>query len=342
MHLGDNDWCIVDSCIPRSRAEPAAIEYLNSFGTGALEKVKVIVATHWHDDHIRGLASILQCASEASFYCSMALGTGEFLKLVAIAEVSLPGNSGVEEFASILEILMQRRESTSKKLVTPKYALENRKLLDLSGNARSFSARVTALSPSDGTVKLALDEIAQLLPRPGEPQRRIVNRSPNHASVVLWIEAGDKRVLLGADLEHTNRQGEGWLAVLASHQDNLPAQLFKVPHHGSANADCASVWSTMLTNNPIAIITPFSAAVRLPRESDLRRVSARTNNLYCTAASLGRAPRREPIVEKRMKEVVTQRQVITGQAGHVRVRWSMPDKSAQPQIEVFNGAYQVQ
>src|SRR5207245_11708606 len=125
----------------------------------------------------------------------------------------LPGRSGLEEFASILTELAYRGAAA------PAFAIENRRLLHLPATGRSFSTTVTALSPSDLTIKLALKEIANLLPKEAETQRRIVNRSPNHASVVLWVEAGSIRVLLGADLEHTTEVGAGWTAVLASHND---------------------------------------------------------------------------------------------------------------------------
>jgi glyoxylase-like metal-dependent hydrolase (beta-lactamase superfamily II) len=57
LHLGNNDWCVVDSCLDRNSSQPAAVEYLQSLGGDALGGVRLVIATHWHDDHIRGLAS---------------------------------------------------------------------------------------------------------------------------------------------------------------------------------------------------------------------------------------------------------------------------------------------
>jgi hypothetical protein len=36
LHLGDNEWCIVDSCLPHGSSEPAAVEYLKSLGNNTL------------------------------------------------------------------------------------------------------------------------------------------------------------------------------------------------------------------------------------------------------------------------------------------------------------------
>jgi glyoxylase-like metal-dependent hydrolase (beta-lactamase superfamily II) len=183
LHLGDNEWCVVDSCIARGRTEPVAVKYLRLLD--ALNNVKLVIATHWHDDHITGLASILKLVPQAKFCCSMALKHDEFLTLVSGAPEAITGRSGVEEFAYILMHL----ENYGHK--APIFAVENKRLLHLPGPGRTFPLSLVILSPSNPTIKLALQEIAGLLPKPGEPQRRIINQSPNHASVVLWVEAGD-------------------------------------------------------------------------------------------------------------------------------------------------------
>src|SRR5437016_2440625 len=102
LHLGDNEWCVVDSCLAKPAGDPVALEYLRSLQNHAIDGIKLIVATHWHDDHIGGLHDILRAAQQARFCCSMALKAGEFLELVSLVSQGLPGRSGLEEFASIL------------------------------------------------------------------------------------------------------------------------------------------------------------------------------------------------------------------------------------------------
>ena len=284
VHLGDNEWCIVDSCIPRGQKQPVAVEYLAGFGNGALSRVRLIVATHWHDDHIRGLASMLRQIPGADFACSQALNTDQFVTLVESAGAAIQGGSGVDEFASIFQILLEKASAgRERNLVAPRFAIENRRLLQLLGQGRSYPAVVTALSPSDGTVKLALNDIATLIPNAGDTQQRITNQAPNRTSVALWVETGTRQVLLGADLEHSGRSREGWLAVLSAHKHFTSAKVFKVAHHGSINADCPDVWTKMLVDDPIAVITPFSSGKTLPQGSDLKRMGTRTTQLYCTS-----------------------------------------------------------
>lgn len=336
MHLGNNEWCVVDSCISRSKTEPVAVEYLRNFNNDALANVRLVIATHWHDDHIGGMASLLSKTPNAEFCCSMALGHREFTTLISAASDTIAGRSGVDEFSAILKELETRGQRA------PKFAVENKTLLTLSDTSRSFPVTLESLSPSDPTIRLALAQMRNLLPQVGEPQRRIVNPTPNHTSVVIWVKAGPLRALLGADLEHTARGDQGWKAVLTCHSDETRAQLFKVPHHGSPTSDNTDVWKHILENNPLAVVTPFAAgSVRLPQESDLKRLSDRTPRLYCTAAGLGRPPNREPLVEREMKRQLSERRILAGQPGHVRVRWTAREWDSAAHVETFNGAYHV-
>jgi len=335
IHLGNDEWCVVDSCIARGRRQPAALEYLEALGTNAAG-VKLVVATHWHNDHINGLSTIVRQAPSAKFCCSMALKRDEFTTLISSFSEGTEERSGVDELSSILSQLRQTGR------LAPMWAVENKRLLHWPDRPRAFPISVTTLSPSDVSITLALREIAGLIPAEGKPQRRIVNRSPNHASVVLWLQAGAIRALLGADLEHSGRVGEGWMAIIASHQDSTPGVIFKVPHHGSPNGDCPEVWEKLLAQNSLAVVTPFTGGrVRLPRDSDLERLSGRTTKLYCTAAGAGKPPSRDPSVERSLRTQLRDRRVVAGQPGHVRMRWSATSETAEPKIELFNGAYHV-
>ncbi|MGB6265260.1 MAG: hypothetical protein WBF56_05910 [Candidatus Acidiferrales bacterium] len=344
IHVGDNQWCIVDSCISRGLSESVAVDYLNGFNNNALNGVRLVVATHWHDDHIRGLASVLRRVPTASFFCSMAINSDNFFALAETATTAMQRNSGVEEFSEILGLIAENApQRQPKRLASPKWVLENRRLLRLDQGDRPFPVSITALSPSDGTVKAAIAELAKLFPKSGESQRRIPSRSLNHTSIVLWIEAGPLRAMLGADLENTGNEGEGWVAVLQCHsdrQEQIAACFFKVPHHGSSNADHPDVWTHMLAPNPIAVVTPFNGgAKRLPQPSDLERLQARTSNLYCTTAGAGKPPARDAVVEKMMKLQAVSRRVVEGQPGQVRVRWTLRDQQTEPTVELFHGAY---
>jgi metal-dependent hydrolase (beta-lactamase superfamily II) len=52
--------------------------YLKRIGFNPAICVKSIIATHWHDDHIRGLAQVFRECESADFCCSDALKDSEF------------------------------------------------------------------------------------------------------------------------------------------------------------------------------------------------------------------------------------------------------------------------
>ena len=338
VHLGNNNWCVVDSCLSSGSTMAAATEYLSAFGKDALEGVRLLVATHWHDDHIRGMSSALQSFNNATFCCSVALQPTQFFELVELTADSVQRDSGLEEFKNVYTTLLDRAEQKRKKiLVAPRYAIANRSLLTLSREDGREDVSVTALSPSDGTFQKSLEWIADLMPQAGQTQRRIPNVTPNTTSIVLWIRAGRHSVLLGADLEHSSQVSEGWFAVLTAHNQHGRAGVFKIPHHGSPNADCPEVWAEMLQENPIAIVTPFGPS-GLPRDLDLHRMLERTSNLYCTSVGKEKPPRRDAAVEKQLRNI--ERFAINDRLGHVRIR--IPLVAEGPALlELFNGAFKV-
>ena len=92
LHIGFGSWVIVDSCI-NDAGKPRALEYLESIGVNPAQGVELIVATHWHDDHIRGMAKLVEVCSKANFCCANALRTEEFLAAID----ALEGQVGLTE-----------------------------------------------------------------------------------------------------------------------------------------------------------------------------------------------------------------------------------------------------
>src|SRR5207249_264585 len=130
-------------------------------------------------------------------------------------------------------------------------------------------------------------------------------------------------VLLGADLENTSEGDTGWLAILDS-TTRPPgrASVYKVPHHGSADADNPRVWSEMLDETPIALLSPHVKGRNvLPRASDAKRICNQTKEAYVTAdPKVKESKLKSKIVEKTVKETVRYIREIPTSPGHIRVR----------------------
>ena len=278
IHMGNEEWMLIDSCINPKSKSSAPLEYMHNLGIEPSKSVKLIVATHWHDDHIRGLGDAVSECDAAQFACSSALKTNEFLALVqAYGKRSMMEKSGIHEFSKIIEVLENRARSNSAFSI-PKLAMAERLLW------RRTPCEVHALSPSDASVKLAYHEIAKLFPEVKATKRRIPSLDPNNVAVVLLVKVGSTSILLGSDLEETMDPHTGWSVIVESTTRPLErASLFKVPHHGSSNADNPQVWDKMLEKTPLAILTPnFKGATILPTKADTVRICKKTDNSYST------------------------------------------------------------
>ena len=224
MHIGGGSWVLVDSC---GRADaPAALDYLAGIGVDPAKAVKLVVASHWHDDHIRGMANMASACSTAAFCCASVLCTEEFLAAVHALEQRhfAAFGSGAREIHDVFSRL--RSEESS-----PTLALANRRVFS------HDSCHIWALSPADDAYLGLVRSIGGLLPSVGQAETRIRSLSPNEVAVVLWVEVGDIMVLLGSDLER-----RGWAKILQD--DARPtgrASAFKIPHHGSVSSDAPEV-----------------------------------------------------------------------------------------------------
>ena len=343
LHLGGGEWAVIDSCIDRKSKRPVALDYLNSLGIQVSDAVKLFVVTHWHDDHIRGASQILREARSAKFVCSNALRSLEFLRLTGAGSGPIPSH-GVVEFAEIFRILEERLPSRVRKdqAGPDAWAASNLVLFERTTINSVPAAHIRAMSPSAAAVTLAKREIGQLLPQEGAPKRAI-QTSANDVAVALQVRIGNLKVILGSDLQANTDQGRGWRAAVIEHRSPDKARIYKVPHHGSKNADHIDIWNHLLDDQPFAAVTPFaSGSVPLPTESDLNRLISRTANLFCTSAATSWSPRkRAPAVERTLKEVVRQRRVISGPMGQVRFRCRVRDGTENISVALFGGALQV-
>lgn len=337
VHLTQNRWIIIDSCIDVATREVTALNYLRKIGVDPSASVKQVIATHWHDDHIRGLSRVVDECRSAEVVISGALNNSEFLTLVSALnreELSLSG-SGVEELYKVLTI-QESRSLGSRGIIV---AIADRCIWR--GKIRSGDeCSITALSPCDAEVLLAKAQIAHVLDSTRFQLRRLSDRSPNHFAVVLWINVGAVSILLGSDLEETAHSATGWSVIVDSPgKPSGSAAVFKVPHHGSNTGHNSDIWNQMLVKNPIAILTPFIRGnVSLPNQSDIKRILSYTDSAFCTAKNRRpKAPRRPKIVEQEIANVTKYLKPISLQSGHIRLR--LRDLAEAWQIELFGNAF---
>lgn len=331
VHTGRNEWLIIDSCADPTTKEPSALKYLTDIGAKPEENVRLVVASHWHDDHIRGLGEIVKHCPNAKFVCSDALLSKEFLSVVSAYGARQNMNHGLKEFYSILL-------SIEEKKCFPKYAIADR--LIWSNNDSGQKCEVFSLSPSDKSKHLALLELASLYPQEKKTKKDVLPISPNHVAIVLWIRIGNLYILLGSDLEATGDVNTGWDEIIFS--QNRPketAAILKVPHHGSAGANHQKMWSDMLKENPISVLTPFILGkVKLPKQTDIDRINSKTNDGYITSVPKTKRQKKEKIVEQFVQSATKSIHTINKSFGHIQIRTRSTEKPAKCQVQLFGAA----
>jgi beta-lactamase superfamily II metal-dependent hydrolase len=321
IHLGANQWVIVDSCRDQTKRSVVPLDYLARIGVDPSVSVRLVLATHWHDDHVRGLGEVVDACTRARFVCASALTKNEFVTMVMRYEdgsARTPSGSGVREMYRVLRRLAENSRQVN-------FAAPNRLILRCE-EVRGVSGRaceITTLSPSDKQLEIFWSEIADQMPELRHTMRRAVAKSPNHLATALWITAGEEAVLLGSDLEETADPATGWSVIVQSDERPLGiATVFKIPHHGSENGHSDDVWDRMVAKGAFALLSPFTNGnVRLPTNNDINRIVARAGYAYLTSNPHLRPPVKRPATVARAIRTRPRRLMLAEpKVGHIRLR----------------------
>lgn len=319
IHLGGGAWMMIDSLLDESDSQPA-LGYLQELGYPPEECVRLIVASHWDDDHTQGLAAVLQTCTAADFACASIFSEKEYLSLQRLGQRDeLPGTSGFE-FVKVFELLGKRAKGNPPALEVS-WCSADRPIWTRPADGSIPAVRISSLTPSNASISMTMAATTGM--GVGQSMRSVSFRKPNHCSVVIWASIGDRRLLLGADLDNTGHAGTGWNGILAStHRDSSVAEVFKVPHHGSPNAWEDRIWTELLTPDPVALVAPWSLGGNyLPQDADRERICAKTTKGHLAApAGRRRARSGNPTVDKLMSDEVSRRYSAGGSVGRVTAR----------------------
>lgn len=313
VHLGDAEWSVIDSCINPQVGRPAALSYLDSLGISPPDVVRLIVATHWDDDHIKGLSTVVDACPEATVACSAALRRKEVVAFVVRQEEAQGAlGSGVDEFRALLRLCRERGTLIVwAKANTP-----------LHPQPPGDTPRVVALSPSEDAFERSMESLveAATATRGTLPRRYRAPEGPNGASVAASVRRGNVSMLLGADLEASTNHEAGWEAVLKYCTPSVQASAVKVPHHGSPTAHHAGIWSELVEDDPIAIVAPWARGTKfLPTNEDLQRLRSYARVYLTAVPSLVRV-QKDPELDRMIRRLHGNRISELRGWGHVRLR----------------------
>jgi hypothetical protein len=334
VHLGFNKWISVDSIKNPITNSSLVLEYFNDIGKDP-KNIELIVASHWHDDHIKGISELYN-SSESKISISQALSKDYIAKLISLDEFKESSNSGLREFSNVVK--------KSIELKTPLIrAIQDRPLLDLELNGSN--AKVIALSPSDKSIEEFEKELSSLINDAHDLNLASKKLSPNHSSVVLLIQIEQTKILLGADLEVTSDQLMGWEQILkasSTPKDNS-VEIFKIPHHGSENGHYDKIWNEVLAiNNHISILTPYGRGrKKLPSEEDRSRILKFSPESYITSRhdNSTKPKKRNPRANKIIRELAYKIRERKYTYGHIQLRREIKSQPESPwEINLFGNA----
>lgn len=269
VHTGDGRWAVVDSCVSARTKVPQALDYLAALGVDPAESVDLVVATHWHMDHVRGIGRLARTCRRADFCCPAVFTSREALTLAGAMAGHDTGPTGA--------LATEMREAMSaliKRSSRPRFAIANRRIL------RRGECEVWSLSPGDKAVVRSVGSASKEL-AVGKPAVALPGTLlPNQASVVLWLKVKDVVVVLGSDLHRTD-----WTDILGDvARPQGRASVLKVPHHGSSDAHEPRVWTEIMTEDAVAVVTPFRGGRNPPpTREDLQNILEMTSDAYLTS-----------------------------------------------------------
>lgn len=338
IHIGSNEWIIVDSCENPNDGSVLPLEYLKSIGVDIRKQVKLVVCTHWHDDHIKGLHKILEECSSSMFCFSKVLDRKKFLRFVGLDSNKLREKgvlSSTKEFSSCLETM----ETSQRRMLSasPDRLIYKKEISD------KIYSEVFTLSPSDFAINNFDLEISKLISDFGDFRKKIIIQQPNDKSVVLLLKLGDHRVLLGADLEVNSLSNSGWFAIINEStiiKDNK-SSYFKIPHHGSENGYHLDIWENLIEKKSLATLTPWNRNEKLPKDEMLVKYKSHSPDLYITSPIINNKnpKKRDKEIEKIIQKFDIKLREVKFSMGIIRSRIKLSDSEWTTQV--FGSAFKL-
>jgi beta-lactamase superfamily II metal-dependent hydrolase len=271
IHLGNDRWMIVDSFNESSDAggEPAAKVYLESLDV-PIENVRLIVLTHLHRDHYRGLDVLVRHYTDARLVLPAAIEARRFRGLL-----SREGIKVIQTVVEAYEVARNRKRGAVTYLQTVSV------LQSLAGTGPD--AKVIALAPSDEACSKAdesLAEVLELALNADGGEHNVADavkylEDQNLTSIALHVAGCGLGAILGGDV--VNDEPEyGWQAIV-DHEDVVhlgKSHAFKVPHHGSKGALLDEAMDLLLHERALNLVTSYTRS-QIPKREQLERLLQR-------------------------------------------------------------------
>lgn len=238
---------------------PPALRQLEAWG---VQRLDLLVLTHPHADHYRGLASIAEHFSTKGRTLGYFADPGLDLLLVADATCT-PGSDAHDELVRLHDATHGQKGK----------------------GIRSGPAHVIWAPPEKPIV--GSSTVVALAPPRGhwaEEHKALVDGRvfhPNRVSSVLLLRVDGVGILLGGDLEE-----DGWNESIAEcdrHGIDLHVDVVKVSHHGAKNSNPEALWSRVSTASAVThAVISTGGSIHHPSRIALNRILESNARPRCT------------------------------------------------------------
>lgn len=249
--LPESGWLLVDGCTTGTDGRGLPLEAIvTRFRASADEPVVAMVLTHPHEDHVGGFAELIDALRP---------------RVIGLLAWESPRRGA-------LRALRSRPASTTDRL---RQGSVLRALSAVDRWAEEHPGKLLALC--DGVPVPVAPSPAKVIARAPHEDEVVVFvtteklqggycRDTNRISIVLEVEHGAARLVLGSDLPRT--AWGGWDRTMADHPHLGAHAVLKIPHHGSAEAMHPGLMPVRSAEQRAWAVTPYNRS-RLPRVAEL-------------------------------------------------------------------------
>ena len=275
------EYIVIDSFLDKDSNRPIVLDYLDKFAI-PYSQIKMVVVSHWHKDHIDGIAQIIEAAGKGvEVVINPIIKKKKYQQFLAnqVAKV----NSEADEFGKVMSLISKNQ---IKKIVP---------IIDKPIYCKSRDdIKLTALSPVDEEFNCYIEKLLDNLA--GD---KSTDKIPdeNLLSIVLLLDFNGESFLLSSDME--NRKESGWQEIINNYKECLytKAKYYKVPHHGSKTGENIDVWNKLLIAKPLSFATLFNKC-NLPSDEDINRIAENSKCVFV----IGEKNKRDDAFERDLRK----------------------------------------
>lgn len=283
--LPDRGWVLVDGCKVQIGEEEAfpSLDLYERLRSGPEDRIELLAWTHPHNDHYLGIRETIErhLPLRVGMAMVVAPAPGSARKeMEALGNHPyLPSDLALQDVFSRVLSTIERVRFHWEEYPDSRYFLSSAvEVIALR------EVRIAACSPE-------LESLREFFNQPIPSLSKTIKSRANEFSTVLAIQFAHTQIILGADLPFSvggRPIPHGWTMVARAFPESSKHKMFKVSHHGSAEAIPAHFQQDQL-DSPEWVVTPFSTS-GLPRFDDgaqggLHHMLGRVDSIRLTSTS---------------------------------------------------------